>query len=137
MTSALVIMVLTPLWLKEQVHLVLNNTVATKDVQVKLGATNTSVGFKVKDSGSNNLLTVDGTGAAVVSDTLNVNSTTNATSSSTGAIICPGGIGVAKQVYSDSQMYATKYNTHSDRRLKTDIKNVTELEANKLSELGP
>ena len=94
--------------------IVLNN----KKTIMLLGTDTSATAFEVQNNSAAAKFKVDGAGDATISSSLTVQSATNSTSSSTGAVLVTGGIGVAKQIYSDMGMYATAYNVHSDEKLK-------------------
>ncbi len=63
--------------------------------------------------------------------------TTASTSTTTGCMTLAGGLGVAGSVYVGGDQYATSYTSTSDRRLKKNIEDICEEEADKILKLRP
>ena len=55
------------------------------------------------------------------SGVLSITDTTQSTSSADGCVVLSGGLGIAKDMHCDGTLYATQYQTTSDKRLKENI----------------
>lgn len=118
-------------------NLYIDNTLVTGATILRTGTDTAATKVEVVNDSNVVIATFGGDKKVSFSGEVNVDLVTDATSATTGALICDGGIGVAKQVYSDADMYSTAFNTHSDERLKTNIVALTDDDTQKLSLIQP
>ena len=111
-------------------NLLIDNASTTGKTLIQLGTDTSATSFEVLNDTGTSLLKVGGDGIT------NISNTTQATSSSAGALVVGGGIAAGSDIYAGGDLFATSYNTTSDERLKEDIKDVTTSESNSLLELS-
>lgn len=146
-------------------NFVLENINTSGYIGCKLGTTSLTTQFKVANSsdidqfivqGNGTVkfkdIQIDGTNLGLLTDTdlieldidsviangsINITDNTTSTSTTTGALVVSGGIGVNKDIYIGGNSYATSHINTSDERLKTNINPITSSEVEKLALLNP
>ena len=102
--------------------------VADKNITVAKGAADSSAadGAGITVDGASATLTYRHTGTLWESNkTFKITDSTASTSTSTGALIVAGGVGVTGNIVASGQVTAADINSSSDKRLKKNIKTVT------------
>jgi len=102
--------------------------VTDKNITVAKGAADSSAadGAGITVDGANASLNYSHSGTKWVSNKpFNISDATASTSTSTGALIVAGGVGVTGNIVASGQVTAADINSSSDKRLKKNIKTVT------------
>jgi hypothetical protein len=102
--------------------------VTDKNITVAKGAADSSAadGAGITVDGARASLNYSHTGTKWVSNKpFNISDETASTSTSTGALIVAGGVGVTGNIVASGQVTAADINSSSDKRLKKNIKTVT------------
>lgn len=104
-----------------------NNTITASTIDFRLSTATSAT--RVLSSANAPLFTVDGAGVT------SVLSTAASTSTTTGALIVSGGVGIAGDTRCGGISYAVSHNATSDRRLKRDISDINTDDIAKLGKL--
>ncbi len=110
--------------------LVIDNDNTTGSTVMKLGTDTLATEFKVANSSNSSLMTVDGSGFVSLSNT------TQSTASSNGALVCAGGVGVAKDLRVAGNAYALSHTATSDETKKENI-NLIENATDIINQINP
>lgn len=99
----------------------LDNTAATGSTIMMLGTDTAATSFQVQNNSGTASLTMGGDGTGTFSGRVDIDDVTQSTSSTTGALVVDGGVGIAKDVFCAGSMTAIDFQATSDRNLKTEI----------------
>lgn len=101
--------------------LFVDNINTTGQTVMLLGTDTSATSFQVQNNSGTAALTVGGDRTSTFSGRVDIDDTTQSTSSTTGALVVDGGIGIAKDVFCAGSMTAIDFQATSDRNLKQDI----------------
>jgi hypothetical protein len=104
----------------------LDNTAATGQTAMQLGTDTTATSFAVKNNSAAVAMQVFGDSTMTLAGVTSVTDTTQSTVSTNGCLVISGGVGVAKDVNVAGDHYALSHTATSDKRLKTNIAELTD-----------
>lgn len=102
----------------------LDNTAATGATIMMLGTDTSATSFQVQNNSGVAGFTMGGDRTGTFSGRVDIDDTTQSTSSSTGALVVDGGVGIAKDVFCAGSMTAIDFQATSDQNLKQDIEEI-------------
>lgn len=106
-------------------NLVLDNTNATGSTIMRLGTDTIATLFQVDNDSGTPLFGVAGSGIVQVTGSTTFSDTTQSTTSTNGAVVVSGGVGIALDVFCSGEMNATAFNATSDATLKRDVSEIS------------